>query len=218
KKGVYDAFEAVKKLEAYQVESEKIVKMISEVAEKTNIISINTAIEAARAGTNGKGFTVIAGEIRKLVLMSTGYTNDITTIIRNMNSSVFTVVKAIAGVEESLKKILQGVTDTTPIISEISKTMADVMDKDTVLLRKGTELADNVDIVEENARKQLSIAEIYTTTFDSLKQYLNILATTIDTLRDQNEKASTAVDSLKVIQNENTLLNKSIRQIMEQEV
>lgn len=95
-------------VEALGQKSEKIgsiVDTISDIAEQTNLLALNAAIEAARAGEQGRGFAVVADEVRKLAERSSEATNEIASLIEDVRSGVDDALRAM---ESSVKEL--GVT------------------------------------------------------------------------------------------------------------
>jgi len=119
-KAVAKSIEAMDLINRSSEDIGEIVKVISEIANQTNMLAFNAAIEAARAGEHGLGFSVVADEVRKLAERSSQATKEISKLINESVKRVSTGSDISKQASDAFDKIVSGVAKTTQAISDIS--------------------------------------------------------------------------------------------------
>ena len=121
--------ETLAEMEALSQRSNVIRKAVSQIigiAEKTHMLSLNASIEAAKAGAAGKGFSVVAQEIRKLADLTRTVSDHVTAVIKDTNRGVESGVVRIKGLGTGFSEIMKRSEEIRTMIAQNSSALEDV--------------------------------------------------------------------------------------------
>ncbi|SIQ41324.1 methyl-accepting chemotaxis protein [Halanaerobium kushneri] len=137
----------------------EIVEFIGNISDQTNLLALNAAIEAARAGEAGRGFSVVADEIRELAEESSGATERITKIINEIQSEVEKAVSRMEENAETVEESVDAINSTEEVFDQIEAASDQFRTIVKRLKSNAQKMADNSEYLENSMSEVASVSE-----------------------------------------------------------
>lgn len=128
---IQGASNAIRKVEEDSNTIATVLDVIRGIADQTNLLALNAAIEAARAGEQGRGFAVVADEVRSLAQRTQSSTTEIQGMVESLQSSAQTAVAVMEKSQNQSVECVELATNTGEAISQISESIASINDMNT---------------------------------------------------------------------------------------
>jgi methyl-accepting chemotaxis protein len=165
------------KLSQQSQQIDEILTVIQSISEQTNLLALNAAIEAARAGEHGRGFAVVADEVRTLATRTQSSANEIGSMIESLQLNAKQAVDIVNGnliqAEESVNKSNQShhdllsMIDSLHQIDDMSRSIASASEEQSSVT---TEVAKNIVLISDVSKQIAQNADDSSDTISQLRQ------------------------------------------------
>ncbi|MDP5147787.1 methyl-accepting chemotaxis protein [Shewanella sp. ULN5] len=184
-KDVEQVGEVIESLATHTKSIGSILDVIRAISEQTNLLALNAAIEAARAGEAGRGFAVVADEVRNLASRTAASTNEVQSMIDKLQSEASRAVTAMEQSRNRSREGVQAVDEASNSLSGISQQIASISDMNIQVAAATEEQSTVVEDINRNVTEINDITQRTAQTAQAAAQAskaLNQLANRLDTL------------------------------------
>ncbi|ELR66743.1 Methyl-accepting chemotaxis protein [Photobacterium marinum] len=184
---VAEANEVISKLEGDVKNISSSLEVIQDIAEQTNLLALNAAIEAARAGEQGRGFAVVADEVRQLASRTQASTGDIHKMINQLKSASDEAVNAMNSSQERSVSTVEEANAASEALIQIQESINTIMDMNSLIATAteeqsivGQEISQRIVVISDQSNQSAQLANENRAGSQELNRSANELYTLVD--------------------------------------
>jgi methyl-accepting chemotaxis protein len=151
--------ESMVKISRSSAQMTGIINIINSISESINLLSLNAAIEAARAGDAGRGFAVVADEISKLADNTAASVQEIGTLIKSNEREINSGMSMVAGVVERISTIITGIEGFNSMIEHLIGFVRKQAEVNDIIQREIHKVRNRSELIQVNSNEQKSAIE-----------------------------------------------------------
>ena len=174
-----------------------IISVISDIADQTNLLALNAAIEAARAGEHGRGFAVVADEVSKLADRSSSSTKEIESLIRDSVKNVSRGVETAKGSQGAMEQIRVSSEKVREMIAHLSSQMDQQVASVSGLRQALENISEMSRSISAAAEEQTGTAKQVSRAVESVNEVTQAAASSAEEMSGATQRLSEMAQSLK---------------------
>ncbi len=173
------------------------IELIKDVADQTNLLSLNASIEAARAGEAGKGFSIVAQEVQKLASLTDNNVKTINAVLKEINEQTSEMVNAHNEINLDIRDGVELISTSGDLFQQIFQAVNSLTEQVNTMVTDVEDISGASKKTVESIHEIAAISEEGVATIQEISAASQQQSTTVNMLKERNDELKSMADSLK---------------------